>query len=183
MEAVALAGAADLAAVEDDLQVEAVPAFGWIELFEVVFRLHDILSLSEPPALGKAVYVCIHGKGRHAEGLRHDHGGGFVPYPRKRLQRLHICGDLRSMLLHEDHRKIVNGFGFPWSEPARTDDGFDLFDGEADHGGRCIGQSKERGSGFIDSFVGALSGEKHRNEEGVGIFMMQRDGRFGKMLI
>jgi len=62
-----------LTAVENDLQVEAVPGVARKELFQVSLGLRDVFSGGEFPAGCEAVDVGIDRKRRDAEGLSHHH--------------------------------------------------------------------------------------------------------------
>lgn len=89
-----------LAAIEDDLQVQLVPALAGEAFLQVALGLDNVLSLAEFPALGEAVDVGVHREGGHAEGLGHDHGCRFVADARQGFEGFEISGNLASMFFH-----------------------------------------------------------------------------------
>ena len=93
-----------LAAVENDLEVEAVPGLAGEELLQVALSLDDVFSGGEFPAGGEAVDVRVYGKCRDAEGLGHDDGGGFVTDAGQGLERGEIRRDLAGVLFHQNFR-------------------------------------------------------------------------------
>lgn len=181
--AVAAAGGAVLAAVEDDLEVEFVPGVSGEEFFEVVFGLCDVFALGEFPTFGEAVDVCIDGEGGDAEGLGHDDGSGFMSDAGELFEVGEGGGDLAVMLVNEDVAEFGDGEGLGGGEAAGADDGLDLFDGDEPHFFRGVGEGEEGGGDLVDADVGALGGEEDGDEEGVGAGVVEGDGCFRVELV
>ena len=100
--AIAAAGGAVFAAVEDDLEVELVPGLAGEEAFEVGFRLDDVFAGREFPAGGEAVDVGVHGEGGDAEGLGHDDRGGLMADAGEGFERGEIGGDLAVVAFEQE---------------------------------------------------------------------------------
>ncbi len=71
-KAVALPCGADLAAVVDDLEVQAGPVCGVVKFLEVGLGLADVFTFCEFPALSEAVNVGVNRESRLTEGLDLD---------------------------------------------------------------------------------------------------------------
>lgn len=100
--AVAAAGGAVFAPVEDDAEVELIPLFLGEELFEVGFGLGNAFAAAETPAFGEAVDMGIHGECGHAKGLRHDYAGRLVAHTWERFQFREGLRDSPCVALAED---------------------------------------------------------------------------------
>lgn len=98
-----------LTTVEDDAEMELVPALAGESPLEVALGLDDVFPRGQFPALGEAVNVGIDGESGYTEGLAHDDGGGFVSDPGKSLQRRKIGGNLPAVFFDENLRKFGNG--------------------------------------------------------------------------
>lgn len=77
---IAAAGGAVFAAVENNLEVEAVPRVAGEEFLQVALGDDDVFSGGEFPAGGEAVDVGVDGKCRDAERLRHHDRRGLVTH-------------------------------------------------------------------------------------------------------
>ena len=165
-------------AVEDDLEVELVPGFAGEELFEVALGLFDVFAGREFPAFCEAVDVGIHRESGHAKGLGHNDGGGFVTHTGQGFECLEICRDFSSVLFDEDFRKLRNGGRFSGRQAAWADDGADFLDWDFHHVPRVGGEGEKRWRDQIDADIRALRGKQHSDQQGEGIAVIQRDGRF-----
>ncbi len=116
------------AAVEDDLQVQAVPGRFGEQPLQVALGLHNAAARGQFPALGESVDVGVDRKTWHAKGLGHDHLGGFVADPRQFLQRLQIGRHFAAMLGDEDFREPADGARLLRPEPAGPNHGLDRLD-------------------------------------------------------
>ena len=90
---------AKLSTIEDDLKMELIPGLLRKQTLQIRFCTLDAYSTAQPPTLSKPVYVCIHGKGRHSEGLGHHNGGRFMPHAWQRFQRMKTGRNLAAMAL------------------------------------------------------------------------------------
>ena len=88
--AVAPACCAVFATIENDLEVEVVPAFAREEPFEVFFCLLDATPIGQAPPLGEAMDMGIDRKGRHAKGLGQDNRCCFVTNAGQGFQSRHV---------------------------------------------------------------------------------------------
>lgn len=100
--AVAAPGGAVFASIENDLQMQGIPAGFWKNGFQIRFGLDDIFATGELPSLGEAMNVSIDWKGWHPKGLGHNYGCRFVPNTGKRFQNLKIWRDMSSVVAHEN---------------------------------------------------------------------------------
>lgn len=176
--AVAPASGAMLASVKDDAQVEFIPLGRWEEAFEVALGLFDVFSGCEFPTFGEAVDVGIDGKGSYTERLGHDDRGGFVADAGQRFERGEIRRDRAAVGFDEDTGKLGNGGGFAWGESTRANDFSDLFDRHPHHGFGGGGEVEKGGRHRVDASVGALRGKQNRDEERVGIAVIERNWSF-----
>lgn len=76
--AIASSGCAVLSAIENDLQMQATPRFGRIELFQIPLCVFDPRAIGEFPPLCQAVDMCIDWECRDPKGLHQDHRRGLV---------------------------------------------------------------------------------------------------------
>ena len=128
------------------------------EFLQVALGLFDVFSGGEFPAVGEAVDVRVHRKRGHAEGLRHDDGGGLVAHARQRLKRLEVRRHLAAVLLDEDARELGNRGGLPRGEAAGADDRADFLHRDFHHVVRIVREREQRGSDLVDAHIGALRG-------------------------
>ena len=61
------------------------------------------------------------------------------------------------------------------SEPAGANDREDLLDRQLHHLPRCRRPAKQLGGYQVDALVGGLGGQEHRNQQGIGIFVVEGD--------
>lgn len=163
---------------ENDLQVQFVPAFFGEQLFEIGFGLLYIFAAAESPTPGQTMYVCINGESRHAEGLRHDYGGCFVAHARQCFEGREVVGHLPLVLFDEDFGEIGNSLRFARRQSARPDDVMDGLYRHLTHFQRVVGKRKELWRHFIDTLISTLGRKEYRHEQGVGVFVLERNGCF-----
>ena len=90
---IAAPGATKLSAIENNLQVQAIPEFPREETLQVFLSLYNVFSVGQPPALCQTMYMGVHGESGHAKSLRHDYAGGFVADPGEALKSVHVLRD------------------------------------------------------------------------------------------
>ena len=103
--------------VEDDLQVQVIPALTREEAFGVSFRLLDVFSVGKPPAVHQAVDVGIHGEGWNPKCLRHHHGRRFVTDPRKVFKGFKIDRHFTGVAFEQNLAQPVDVFDLAGESP------------------------------------------------------------------
>ena len=166
-----------LSSVKDNPEVQLIPAVLREEPLEVFLDLLDRLAWAELPALREAMDVGIHRESRHAESLCHDDGGGLMPDARQLFEFLERAGHLAPMLRHEHLTQPDEGLGFLWSEPQLADQRQDPRLGHGRHLRGRAGLGEECRGDFVDLLVRALGRKHHRDQERIGIRVVQRDRR------
>ena len=106
-----------------------------------------------------------------AEGLAHDHVGGFAANAGKLLQQLHVLRDLPAEFGEHGLRQLDQVACLGMEESQRMDDRLDLFHA---CGGHLLGRAEaleQLGRHLVHGGVGALGGKHHRagERERVGV--------------
>lgn len=179
-ETIALAGLADFAAVVDDLEVEAGPVGGIVEFLQVGLGLGHVLALGQFPALGETVDMSVDREGGLAKSLDFDDRGGLVADTGEGFEGCQVVGHLAAVFLEEDLGEAVDGLCLAGGEAARAHNLVDLLDGQGGHLLRGIGQGEEGRGGLVDPYVSALGGQEDRHQQGVGVLVVEGDGRVGE---
>ena len=73
----------------------------------------------------------------------------------------------------------MDGAGFAGGEAAGANDGGDFFWVETGHFLRSVGELKQLGGDLVDSLVGALGRKHDSDEQGVGVLVVEGNGRVG----
>jgi hypothetical protein len=101
-----------LTPVENDLQVQVIPAFLGKQFFQIRFGLFDTFSIGQAPPLGQTMNVGVNWKRGHTKRLRHHNTGRLVPYTGQSFEVFKRPRDFPSMLLDQHFGQPGNCLGF-----------------------------------------------------------------------
>lgn len=169
MPAFGAAGAAGVAAVEDEVVVGVVEEGLGDALQEAVLDGAGGGAGGEAGAVGDAEDVGVDGDGGVAEGDVEDDAGGLAADAGQGFEGGAVLGNLAAVVVEEGLGEggDVPGFGLPEADGA--DVGGDAGGAEGGHGGGGGGGGEEGGGGAVDGGVGGLGGEDDGDEEGEGV--------------
>jgi hypothetical protein len=106
--AVASPGAAVFAAVEDDLEMQFVPALLWKGALQIFLGLHYVFAIGQFPALSETMNMSVDGESWNSKGLAHDDRGGLMPDPWQRFKSFHIVRDGAVVFRDQNFRELRN---------------------------------------------------------------------------
>lgn len=122
--------------------------------------------------------VRVHWECGMTEPLAHHDRGRLVADTWQSLQRFKRRWDFLVMLFYQNCREFSNGFGFLRTEPTRLNDFADALHTLLRHVIGIVREFPKRGRYTIDHLVGTLCAQKHRDQQCVGVVVVQRDRRF-----
>ena len=170
-----------LATEINDLQVQLVPRRRREQGLQIRLGTLDTVPIRQAPARRQPMDVRIDRKGRHPEGLRHQHRRRLVPDPRQRLQRLETRRHLALMALDQQLRHRLQVPRFRRRQPDLSNGFANHLDRQRRHRRRGRGRIEQRRRHLVDLLVGRLSRKHHGAQEGEVVPVIQGD-RHGRVI-
>lgn len=159
--------------------MKLVPVLLGKKTLKIALRLFDARTAGQPPTLRQAMDMSIDRKGRHAKRLGHYDTGGLVADARQTFELFEAARHFAPKPADKLLRKADDRLGLLGSQPTATDEILDFGRGEPGHRLRRRGQGEEFRGYLIDPAVGALGREENRDQQGIGVAMIEGYGRFG----